>query len=180
MSEMESLWPKFDDCEVEDNNSIQILRAQASALRNETKNAVNATFSKMTYKAGPTSAIKSLGQMMSSMSSPVYEEVLDEELEEKTDVNTLFKHTKYKFEIFNNEYRFRLFVLNYSELYPISLEVDGGILEDILYSNNSPISSDDELKSVIKDIFSSKKVHTVVAKMLQENHKKDSSNKNSP
>ena len=60
MSEMESLWPKFDDCEVEDNNSIQILRAQASALRNETKNAVNATFSKMTYKAGPTSAIKSL------------------------------------------------------------------------------------------------------------------------
>jgi hypothetical protein len=165
---MESLWPKFEEQELEQNDSIQILRDQARAIKSETNGVVRATFSKMNYKAGPTSALKTLGQVVSAMSSPFYEEVLEEELADKTDVNALYLITKYKFELYNDEYRFRLFVLNHREMFPISLEVDEGICEDIQYKNGSPISGNDELKTVLREIFSSYKVHSVVSKMLQK------------
>lgn len=163
---MESLWPKFEEQNVEQNNTIQILRTQAKAIKDQTKGVVNATFSKMTYKPGPTSAIEAIGRMVSSMSSPVYEEVLDEELADKTDVNTLYHITKYKFELYNSEYRFRLFVLNYCEMFPLTLTVDEGILEDIAYKNEAPIMSNADLENVLRDIFSSFKVCTVISKML--------------
>lgn len=164
---MESLWPEFEEQVIEQNDAIGILRAQARAIKNQTGGIVNATFSKMSYKPGPTNALKALGQAMSSMSAPVYEEVLDKELADKKDVNTLYKKVKYKFELYNDDYRFRLFVLNYSEMFPISLEVDEGVLEDIQYKNNSPIANNKELKEALTDIFSSNKVRTVITKMLE-------------
>lgn len=166
---MDSLWPKFEEHLIEQNNSIQILRTQAKAIKSLTNGVVNATFSKMNYNPGPTNALKRLGETITALSSPTFEEQLEEELQEKTDINVLFTETRYKFEIFNNEYRFRLFVLDYREMFPISLEVDGGILEDISYRNNSPIMGNDELKNIVKEIFSSFKVHSVVSKMLQKN-----------
>ena len=170
---MESLWPKFEVYEIEKNDSIQILREQARAIKNETNGIVHATFSKMNYKEGLTSAAKTLSQMAYALSTSCYEEVLDEELSGKTDVNALYKITKYKFELYNSEYRFRLFVLNYREMFPISLVVDEGILEDIQYKNDSPLSSNDDLKDVLRDIFSSYKVCSVVSKMLQERKKRE-------
>ena len=47
---MESLWPKFEEQVIEKNDTIQILRVQARAIKSETKGIVNATFSKMHYK----------------------------------------------------------------------------------------------------------------------------------
>ena len=170
---MESLWPKFEKKIINENNSIQILRAQARAIKSETNGIVNATFSKLNYKPGPANAIKTISQMVSSMSSPLYEEILDDELVDKVDVNSLYEITKYKFEIYNAEYRFRLFVLNYSKMFPISLSVDGGILNDVEYKNCAPISSNDELVEAIKDIFSSNKVISVVTKMLQDRIQKE-------
>ena len=165
---MESLWPKFEIQNIEQNDSIQILREQARVIKSETKGVVHATFSKMNYKPGPTNAIKAISQAVSAMSSPFYEELLEEELADNKDVNSLFQVTKYKFELFNSEYRFRLFVLNHRELFPISLEVDEGILEDTQYRNGAPILSNDDLKTVLRDIFASFKVRSVVSKMLQE------------
>ena len=163
---MESLWPKFEEQDIEQNNTIQILRSQAKAIKEQTNGAVSATFSKMTYKPGPTSAIETISRMMSSMSSPMYEEVLDEELADKTDVNILYHITKYKFELYNAEYRFRLFVLNYCEMFPLTLTVDEGILEDIAYKNEAPIICNADLENVLRDIFSSFKVRTVISRVL--------------
>ena len=165
---MDSLWPEFDNHIIEQNDAIQILRSQARAIKTQTKGIVNATFSKMNYKSGPTNALKSISQVIADMSSPCYEEVLDEELVDKSDVNLLYAITKYKFELYNTEYRFRLFILNYREMFPISLEVDGGVLEDIPYKNGEHISSNEELKNVLTDIFCSSKVRSVVTKMLDE------------
>ncbi len=170
---MESLWPKFENSIIEENNSIKILRSQAKAIKAETDGSVNATFSKMNYRSGPASTIKAFGQMMSSMSSPLYEEILDDELKDKADVNKLYAITKYKFEIYNSEYRFRLFILNYREMFPVSLNVDEGILEDITYKNEDPITSNNELENTLKSIFSSSKVRAVVTKMLQNNKSKE-------
>lgn len=165
---MESLWPNFEEQTVEQNNSLQILKTQAREIKSKTNGIVKATFSKMEYRPGPTSKITAVGKALSSLSSPTYEEILDEELESKVDVNTLYRIVDYKFELYNDEYRFRLFMLHYREMFPVSLKVDGGILEDVPYDNETPISSNDELESVLREIFSSKKVRSVVGKMLQK------------
>lgn len=165
---MESLWPNFEELPVEENRSIQILRDQARAIQSSTNNVIRATFSKMSYNSGAMVAVERLGQIMLSMSSGTYEEILEEELQGKSDANELFSITKYKFEIFNDEYRFRLFILNYSELFPISLEVDGGILGEISYKNKEHINSNSELIDILKDIFSCEKVRIVVARMRQK------------
>lgn len=165
---METLWPNFDEEPIEINEAVQILREQARSIQSSTKNKIRATFSKMSYKAGPFSAVEQIGRVVNAMSSPVYEEILDDELQEKTDANTLFSTTQYKFEIFNDEYRFRLFVLNDSEMFPITLEVDGGILEEISYQNKSKIESNEELKGILREIFSCGKLRKVVSKMLSK------------
>lgn len=164
---MESLWPKFEKQDIERNDTIQILREQAKCIKSDTQGLVHATFSKMYYKAGPASTLKTIGQVVSALSSPMYEEVLEAELDKKKDANDLYKITPYKFELYNDEYRFRLFVLNYREMFPITLDIDEGILEDIQYKNGSPIFSNDELKNTIREVFSSFKVNSVVMKMLQ-------------
>ena len=165
---MESLWPDFEENIIEQNRSLQILKEQAREIKKKTNGKVNATFSKMEYRPGPTNRIAEVGQMLSAFSSSTYEEILDKELESKIDVNTLYRNIDYKFELYNDEYRFRLFVFHYSEMFPVSLKVDGGILEDVPYNNGTPISSNDELESVLREIFSSKKVRSVVGKMLQK------------
>ena len=98
---MESLWPIFK--EPEHNDSIQILRDQARAIKSETNGVVRATFSKMNYKIDPTSVLQSLSQVVSGASSPLDEDVLEEELADKKDVNDLYMITKYKFELYNDE-----------------------------------------------------------------------------
>lgn len=164
---MESLWPSFEKKDIERNDSIQILREQAKFIKTDTQGLVCATFSKMNYKASPAGTLKAIGQVVSALSSPMFEEELEEELVEKKDANDLYKITPYKFELYNSEYRFRLFVLKYRELFPISLDIDEGILEDTQYKNGSPIYSNDDLKNIIREIFSSHKVNSVVMKMLQ-------------
>lgn len=165
---MESLWPDFNEISIEKNETISILREQAKAIRAATGNKVYGTFSKMSYKTVPADSIGILGEMITSLSLPCREELFEAELANKKDANALYNKEKYKFEIYNEEYRFRLFVVNYCELFPITLEVDNGILNEIKHSNNIEINTNDELKYIIREIFACKKVNTVISKMIQE------------
>ena len=162
-----SLWPNFENEGLEDNNAITILREQAKAIKSETDGRVRATFSKIQYKSGMITTVKAFSQMAASIGVPVEDEP-EEDLKDKTDINVLFDSTRYRFEIYNSEYRFRLFILNYSELFPISLIVDEGISKEISYNNNESISSNSELEYILSEIFGSQKVRTVVSKMIQK------------
>lgn len=165
---MENLWPIFNEEQAEPNEAVTILREQARYIQNNTQNKIRATFSKVTYKKStPLNAVEYFGKAMTAIPS-INEEELEEELQGKENVNKLFEKIQYKFELFNDEYRFRLFILNNSELFPVTLEVDGGILENISYQNKGEIGSNDELKSILKEIFSSPKVRRVVLRMLAE------------
>lgn len=150
---------------------MEILRLQARAIKNQTKGVINATFSKMNYRPGPTNTVATIEKIFTGLASIKYEEVLEEELATKKDINTLYTDTEYKFEIFNSEYRFRLFILHYKEMFPVSLDIDEGILEDIEYKNMSPISSNDELVSIVREIFNSSKVYSVISRMLLKEEK---------
>ena len=165
---MENLWPDIEFKENEKNNAVEILRHQARILEKMTNNKIKVTFSKMNYRKSSMSSISQLGTVITAIQGRG-EEILEAELQDKDDVNTLFANTKYKFEIFNDEYRFRLFVLNNRPLFPINLEVDGGISEEIEYTNGTEINSNDELKNVIRDIFSCRKVKAVLSRMMSSN-----------
>ena len=164
---MRDLWPDFVNSSIEANNSIEILRNQAREISKKTGKAVKATFSKLEYKQGPLAASVAMKQVIGALSSTTYEELLDEELQGKEDANKIFSVTRYKFEIYNDEYRFRLFVLENREVFPVRLIIDDGICEEIGYKNRSDIMSNEQLEDVLQEIFCSSKVRSIVIRMIQ-------------
>lgn len=158
----ENLWPDFSNETIEDNNSLDILKNQARQLSKQTNGKVKASFSKIEYSINYSGVLKALGTMASSSS-----EIEDNSLKEKKDANELYKKIKYKFEIYNDNYKFRIFVLNYKSEYPLTMDIDEDILSEISYTSEGKISNDNQLKELLTEIFSCKKVKTIIVRMIQ-------------
>lgn len=172
---MTDLWPDFSLVEREENQSIEILRAQARLLEKKTSGKVKATFSKISYKTDSLSTSGLLAEALVSMTSMVGEkkvEVLDDELAGKTDANELYNFQLYKFEIYNEQYRFRVFVLKNRMMFPIQLDVDEGIRSELNLPANIKIQSNSHLNEVVSNVFGSHKLGTIVAQMMAENKKR--------
>lgn len=168
---MTDLWPNFSFEEMEENKAVDILREQARALEKKTNKKVNATFSKIEYKENANAITSQIGKMIASISSPERDEILDEELKEKRDVNEFYKTTKYKFEIYNDTYRFRVFVLYNRMVFPINLDVDEGIKSELQDDISAEIKSNAELQNLLASIFSSQKLRTVITQMMKNTTK---------
>lgn len=171
---MTDLWPNFSLAETEENRSIEILRSQARLLEKKTSGKVKATFSKISYKPDSLSDSGLLAEALVSMASIVGEkkvEVLDDELTGKTDANELYNFQSYKFEIYNEQYRFRVFVLRNRIVFPIQLDVDEGIRSELHLPTDINIQSNSELKEIVSNIFASHKLGTIVMQMMTENIK---------
>lgn len=161
---MEKLWPDFKNEQIEKNRTLSILREQAEVLDEQTQGKVKVAFSEMNFMPAKDAAIKMITAVMDKLSSE--QEQLEVDLANKKDVRDLFQVTKYKFELYNDSYRYRLFIYNYSEMFPVTIEVDPGIAEDIPYKSGSKIESNEQFIEVIKDIFHSRRVGVVVSRML--------------
>lgn len=144
-----------------DSKAIEILREQARLLEKKTEGKIKATFSKIEYK---TTTPELFGKTLLSIASRK-EEVVDKELEGKKDFNSIYNYTKYKFEIFNDTYRFRVFILNFRPVFPIEIEVDEGIKDELKISSIEKINSDDELREIVSLIFASKKLKLIIGRM---------------
>jgi len=164
---MTDLWPSFSSNQTEKNNAIAILREQARALETKTEKKVKATFSKIAYQDGLAGAYAAMSQLSVSIPGLMNKEIVDEALKGKKDIAELYKITNYKFEIYNDTYRFRLFMLNYREFFPIELITDEGIKSDIKCCTELVAHSNSELESMIEAIFSSEKVKTVIHHMME-------------
>lgn len=168
---MEDLWPDFDGM-AQGNNSIEILRAQAKALSKKTNGKVKATFSKVDYNYGLYSgAYEVLNGLASAMSVYSQKELLEEELANKTDVNTLLSQSEYKFEIYNDKFRFRVFKVIYSKLYPIDLIIDKGIATELSFEPTISIGDDSQLKKLLEKIFFSRKIVSIVNSLMIKEEK---------
>jgi len=168
---MNDLWPNFSQNETEENKSIEILREQARALEKKTNGKVKATFSKIEYRENLASITANAGKIFAPLLINAQDEILDDELQQKKDFNELYRVTKYKFEIFNDSYRFRLFTLNHREVYPIDLVLDEGIKSELAASSScslNVVEGNSELESLLILIFTSNKVKTVVGRMMKE------------
>lgn len=163
---MDDLWPTFTSTDAEKNNAISILREQARALENKTDKKVKATFSKVTYSEGLSNTFNAIARCGSFFQET--EEIFEPELKDKKNIADLYKTTCYKFEIFNNTYRFRLFLLQYRELFPVELIPDEGIKAEIDSGKDLIAKNNTELKEIVSAIFSSEKVKTIILHMMAD------------
>lgn len=184
MLSVTDLWPDFDISileEPKENNSIKIIREQARILGKKLENKVKATFSKVHYhyREEPTNSLTSafntfkklnmLGEI-DTKKTLKKEETLEEELQGKIDASSLIKEQQYKFEIYNEKYRFRLFVYTYTLMYPNKILIDENIAKEIDQENEVFVENDRELRNLLHLIFSSQKVrHIIKMMMLEEN-----------
>lgn len=170
MLTMNDLWPDFDMIEqTEANNALKILREQSRALAKKMGNKVKATFSKIQYTetlSGLTSALSVVATL--NAAKVKREEVLEEDLTGKTNISDVLKEQYYKFEIYNEKYRFRLFTYTYTPIYPNKMLLDENIAKEIDEKQEVSVENDQEIIDLLRSIFSSQRVARIIRMMVLE------------
>ncbi len=166
---MEDFWPNFDELSPDVNHSLDILRHHAETLPLKTNGKVKVAFSKMQRREVASSGNAFLNAFGNLASSNKTVEVLDNELQNKQDANAFFSNEEYKFDIYNDFYRFRVFVLKYNILYPISIDLDEDIAAELSKETPIQLSNDTELKELLKSVFNSKKIITIMIHIMAKN-----------
>lgn len=166
-----NLWdiPPIDILGDSTENVVEIMKQQAQYLKEGTNGKVLGKFSK----------IKDVMTQIAGLAAALSPEMSDDtEINKLSDANKLYRSQRYGFEIYNQTYRFRIFEMNLSPLYPISIMFDEGILEDTRESlsyctekgsadTTFIVKSDDDLLECLKVIFSSKKVKYILYRLQQ-------------
>ncbi len=167
----ENLWdvPSVDILGDSTENVMVIMKQQAQYLKENTNGKVMGKFSR----------IKNIMVNIAGLAATLSSEITDDnEINNLSDANNLYKSQKYGFEIYNQTYKFRIFEMSLSPLYPISVMIDEGVLEDTQESLSNCIEkgstntafiirSDNELLECLKIVFSSKKVKYILYKLQQ-------------
>lgn len=160
------LWPDFLEDDVEINNSIEILREQARLLEKKTDRKVRATFSLVQY--APTDDSNSVPAAIVPRKPTKETEILEPTLSTKRDANTLYSSAKYKFEIYNFAYRFRVFTLDNTTFFPAYVNLDEGIANELRKGTFNVIESNQDLIDLITLVFKSRKLRNIIGKMLHD------------
>lgn len=162
---MNDCWPDFSTDKKDTNGAISFLKTQALNLGKKTENTVKATFSKIEYKNSMLILAEGVKKATEKMEKG--SEIIDDELINKKDGSILFQKTRYKFEIYNDTYRFRVFTLECNPIYPISVHADEGIQYEVGLDPEHTIENEDELKSVVERIFHSEKLGYIIRSMMK-------------
>ena len=161
------------------DNIYDIMRDQSQYLKKNTNGRIFGKFSKI-KKVNPLST---MGIVLNAFST---KEILqNDDSNSLLDANELYSNQKYGFEIYNDSYKFRVFEMIISPVYPAHIIIDEGIIENIedsilSYSekgkeaNHYIIGSDDDLIGCLRLIFSSKKVKYILFKLQQSKEQNDS------
>lgn len=165
---MIDLWPDFKmENTSEESMAVEILEEQAKLLSEKTGGKVRAKFYKVQYNP----PLPTFAQAVSRVIGPQKEtEATDEELVNKTDINLLYDYSKFYFELFNETYHFRVFTLKNRTIFPIQMVIDEGIWEELnfpLQEQPLEIDGNEDLKDVVKQVFSSKKVVSIVNRLMR-------------
>ncbi len=159
----------FDEpVNLEDNRAVDILQEQARLIGKKSNGIIKGSFAKIEYTQnleGAKKALSTIADVMSAMQI-TETEVVDEELKTKADINDLYQYVSYRFEIYNDTYRFRVFTLKNREVFPIELLVDEGIGKELKLSNPIKIESNSQLEETFTTIFYSVKLKQIMTKMM--------------
>lgn len=170
----DNLWTISSDYEELNptDNIYEIMKQQGQYLKEITNGKIFGKFSKI-KKVNSLSAIDAVLTAFST------KEVLqNHDSNALEDANELYSDQKYGFEIYNTTYKFRVFEMIISPVYPAHIIIDEGVtanIEDEIVSfsdkgkdaNHYIINSDEELLGCLRLIFSSKKVKFLLYKLQQ-------------
>lgn len=161
------LWDEVSLDEREENRSIDILREQSALIGKKTNNYVKGTFYKTGSKLG--NAVSGLDSFEKKLKSAIIDySNCEVNLEGQEDYNINYRRELYSFEIYNEEYKFRLFLLSFSKEYPVEIIPDEGICQDINSPERIRINDNDALENTVKKIFASKKVRLIISRMINQ------------
>lgn len=163
--------------EPEVNMSEDLIRDAIDELERETNGKIKATFSKIEYaKAENTRPVTEFLEISKIISKPILRnkddegriiEVNDRELSDKEDINTFHDMEVYKFEIFNDKYRFRIFTLGISIAFPVRIVLDEGIASELGMRNSSTeIISNNEMEEILSKVLRTRKVRNVINQLI--------------
>ncbi len=174
----ENFWDVPETTEIlnSTDNIHEMMKAQTQYLKKGTSGRVFGKF----HKIKKISSLHVMGAILSSMK---LETLNDEEIDGLQDMNELYKQTKYGFEIYNSEYKFRVFELLISPIYPVRIIVDEDIKNELeseltcyLHKNQNvswiEAENDNEFANLLKLIFTSRKVKFILQKMMQQREQK--------
>lgn len=161
---------------IEVNRTEDIIKETIKELETETQSKVKGKYSQIKYtKSGYEGAVNYLNSLFEKQkwllrpAERVNEtvEVLDDELQSKKDINSVYALKIYSFEIFNCQYRFRIFRLFRSIAFPVRIILDEGIAEELNMSKpGREINSNDEMDSFLREVLKTNKVRNVVNQLL--------------
>ena len=180
----ENLWkiPSVDTPEESAENVMEIMREQAQYLRDGTDGKVRAEFHEITAEIQNDNGSRELNSSASDKNR-------------MEDANDLYHVRQYGFDIYNGYYKFRLFSMDLTAVYPIYMDLDDDVMKETVgvfresslrigyrdypeYNNYSEydseppmyllIKSDDELMKALKILFSSRKVQFILYKLRQQ------------
>ena len=167
---MSDLWGslKLPKENQEESKAKILLEEQAVLLEEKTEGRIKAIYSPLVFL--PSDAdILSQG-ITAALGGAVInrEEKVDDVLIDKIDANDMYSFKSFKFEIYNDTYKFRVFTVKDRVFLPITIKVDEGIAEELsLFSGDTiNIASNSELESTVSSIFSSKKLMNIIRKMM--------------
>lgn len=186
--EYKSLWGICEDIKDElkrTNNIYRIMEEQCKFLFQDTKGKVFAVFGEIEKNGSVkvlAEAILNVYKGISGMPE-VYESVGGISTKNLVDANEMYYDKRYGFEICTEKYRFRLFELRMTPIYPIEIIVEEGICKNIGNElskvaiqgedfNNFKIVDEEVFCNVLRNILQDKKVHYIIAelqKRVQDN-----------
>ena len=152
---------------------IDLLKEQASLLETKTNGKVKARCVKIeyTYSGSNIDTIKNLTGLVSAlsplMSKTTKQEVVDDTLE---DAKCFYKQDDYKFEIFNEKFKYRVFTLKFRSVFPLTILLEPGILDG--ENNDIKIMGQQDMEKILRKILMSEKIRFVIQQLS-----KDDSNK---
>lgn len=165
---MVDLWPEnlFDkDVSIEESNAVNILKEQARIINDRSNGAVKASFSRTdnpAYFDGLESMVKAIKKAVPSRNAE------EEELGKKKSLDEMYAPSSYKFELYNETYRFRLLEIVDRRLFPVSIYYDEDIEEETKEKSPIQASSNKEIEEKLEMIFSSKKVRAIIHRMTSK------------
>lgn len=162
---------------------FDIMKQQCQYLKQKTNGRVLGKFSRIKKVTTPVapSMTTALETFISKTGTMGVTEVMEEDdMVKRQNADVLYREQKYGFEIYNNIYRFRIFEVSISPVYPIKLLLDEEIEEEIsdslgsFYWNDQSgeylqVKNEQALLKCLKLIFTSKKVRFILYRMLQNN-----------
>lgn len=160
------LWGNVEENGGSTNFVLSLIQEQASLLSSKTNGKVKADFSSIKYQY-QESSMEHFTNILKSYNDlfPKSNYVEIDERKNLENASNLYKQEKFKFEIYSEKYKYRIFTLEYQSVFPIKLEVEYGILDNKAVTKD--VYSIDELKSLLVSIFTSNKVRFIIQKMME-------------